>query len=346
MKGLIQSILFGGTLASFGEIRMNQLQAIGTHNSYHLAPNPGVIKFYQVFSKEAEAWNYSRESFEVQLSRGVRQIELDVFADPDGGLYAHSGHPRIAEMKKPGTKVLHVPKLDARSRYDSFCGALTALRDWSIKNPRHIPVMVLVELKDAKEVPFGPRPIRFDREQIESLETEVLSVFQPNEIIKPDDVRKGFKTLREAILKRGWPLLKETRGKVFFCLDNEGHHRELYLKGNRTLEERLMFVSVNSDHPAAAFMKRNDPERGFADIQNLVRSGFIVRTRADANLKEARENNQRRAQRALASGAQYISTDFPVADPKISSYEVRLPNKNVARPNPVSGSNIQLHELE
>ena len=98
-----------------------------------------------------------------------------------------------------------------------------------------------------------------------------------------------------------------------------------------------MFVSVAPDHPAAAWMKRNDPIRDFDEIQTLVKAGFLVRTRADADTAEARKNDSTRRDKALASGAQFISTDFPEPRPELSAYQVRFPGGIVARSNPVSG---------
>ena len=50
-------------------IRVNHLQALGTHNSYHLAPD---VDF--------RPWNYSHLPLDGQLSmQGVRQFELDIF---------------------------------------------------------------------------------------------------------------------------------------------------------------------------------------------------------------------------------------------------------------------------
>ena len=44
-----------------------------------------------------------------------------------------------------------------------------------------------------------------------------------------------------------------------------------------------------------------------------------------------------RREQALASGAQYVSTDYPVRDPRFTDYRVALPGGSAARPNPVSG---------
>ncbi|MEJ6579491.1 MAG: phosphatidylinositol-specific phospholipase C1-like protein [Akkermansiaceae bacterium] len=330
-----------------GELRMNEVQVIGTHNSYHLAPKPELMRMVSIFSKKAvTAWGYSHKPLDEQLESGVRQFELDVFADPEGGLYAEAGHDRLEEMKKPGTKVLHVPKLDFRSNHATFVAALKAVKGWSQKNRGHVPVMILVELKDSREVPFGPVPVKFDRVQMEVLEKEVLSVFKREELITPDGVRGGSATLREAVLKKGWPSLAEARGKVMFCLDNEGGHRDLYLKGNPSLEGRLLFASVDRAHPAAGFMKRNNPVGGFAEIQKLVKEGFLVRTRADGDSEEAYTNDLSRAKKALASGAQFVSTDYPEVDARVGTYEVKLPGGVTARANPVSGAKRPAGELE
>jgi len=127
------------------------------------------------------------------------------------------------------------------------------------------------------------------------------------------------------------------RGKVLFGLDNEGAVRDLYLKGHPALEGRLLFVSVPKTNSAAAWMKMNDPVRDFSEIQSLVRDGFLVRTRADADTRQARTNDATQREKALASGAQFVSTDYREANPAFSPYCVRFANGIVARGNPVSG---------
>ena len=67
-----------------------------------------------------------------------------------------------------------------------------------------------------------------------------------------------------------------------------------------------------------------------------VKAGLIVHTYADADTKEARANNTGRRDSAFTSGAQIISTDFIVADPQISRYQVRLPKNRVAQCDVVS----------
>ena len=94
---------------------------------------------------------------------------------------------------------------------------------------------------------------------------------------------------------------------------------------------RLLFVSVPRTHPAAAWMKRNDPVGSFDEIQSLVKAGFLVRTRADAGTVEARANDAARRDQAFASGAQLISTDYPEPDLRFSGCAVRFERGVVRR---------------
>jgi hypothetical protein len=123
-----------------------------------------------------------------------------------------------------------------------------------------------------------------------------------------------------------------------FALDNGRHLRNAYLKDHPSLRGRLLFVSVDENDPAAAFFKLNDPVGGFDQIQRLVKAGFLVRTRADSDTVQARKNDPAKREKALASGAQFVSTDYPEANAAFSNYCVRFSGGIVARPNPVSGA--------
>ena len=56
----------------------------------------------------------------------------------------------------------------------------------------------------------------------------------------------------------------------------------------------------------------------------MWRAGFIVKTRADADTREARGNNPARRDAAFASGAQIMTTNFLMPDKKIGPYQVNL----------------------
>ncbi len=335
------------------DVRLNQIQVIGSHNSYHVEPAAGVLAVIaRARPDDAETLRYTHPPLAEQFERqGVRQIELDVFADPEGGLFADPAIRKLAlltgkdagpdpdpdgKLKKPGMKVLHVAGIDYRTTALTLIDALEQVRDWSRAHPRHVPILILLELKTPDEPRLAPI-VPFDAPMLAALEAEILSVFRRDEILAPDDVRGDLATLPDAIKARGWPRLDAVRGKVMFALDNTDQTRDLYLKGHRALAGRLMFASVAEDDPAAAWFKRNDPIGGFDEIQRLVEKGFLVRTRADADTRAARDGSTAMRDRALASGAQFVSTDYASPDPRFSDYRVELPGRVVARANPVSG---------
>jgi hypothetical protein len=337
-----------------GEPRLNQIQVIGTHNSYHLAPDPAVRDLIATAARRhAEAIDYSHRPLAEQFSRlGIRQIELDVYADPEGKLFAAPDARKVVRafgkdpgpdpdpkglLQKPGMKILHLPDVDFRTTVHTLVEALTQVRAWSQANRRHVPIIILLELKSDRFPGLPAKPIPFTARELDQVDAEILSVFPREEILTPDRVRGSAATLPEALKTNGWPTLEAVRGLVLFALDNEGTVRDLYLEGHAALRGRIMFATVAPTHPAAAWFKMNDPVRSFDRIQQLVHDGFLVRTRADADTKAARSGDTTQRDQALASGAQFISTDYPEPDQRLSDYRVSFPGGVVARPNPVSG---------
>ena len=168
---------------------------------------------------------------------------------------------------------------------------------------------------------------------MDALDGEIAQVFPRRELITPDDVRGGYPSLRAAVLRRGWPRLGAARGKVMFALDEEARHIAAYRGGRRALEGRLMFLNTDESTPDAAYLTLNEAG-DVARITAAVKAGFIVRTRADADTIEARANDIRRRDAALASGAQYVSTDYRRPDARFSAYRVRLRGAAIAVCNP------------
>lgn len=349
-------LALGSVLA--GPPRLDQCQVIGTHNSYHVAPGP--VMDALIRSKPgpgADELAYTHRPLKEQLGiLGIRQVELDLYADPDGGRFADPLGPRFAtaaglgsmaahdpddELRKPGFKILHIPDVDFVSRNRTFQGALHEIQQWSAANPFHFPILVLLELKDESlGLPGATRTLKYDASLLDAVDAAIRDVIPAAQRFEPDDLRQGLPTLRDAVAGKGWPTVDRLLGRILFALDNEDRVRDRYLERSDRLEGRVLFVSVDPAHPAAAWMKRNDPIRQFDEIQRLVREGFLVRTRADSPTGAARRNDTAQRDRALASGAQFVSTDYPEPNPSLSPYEVRLPGHRVARGNPVTGGAI------
>ncbi len=338
-------------------LRINQLQMLSTHNSYHVQPEPDVLAVLNAFDPTLGiSLAYTHPALSTQLGfEKVRHLELDVYADPSGGLYYDRhilslfGRPtasKLPALKRPGLKVMHVQDVDYRSQCLTFVLCLTKIKEWSDAHPIHLPIAIQVEVEEDKipdPVNLGfvvPPP--FDATQLDEIDTEIRSVFAPSEVITPDDVRHGAVTL-DAAVKTGkaWPTVAEARGKVMFLLDNEAK-RNLYLQGHPALAGRMLFTPSSPGQPDAAFIKDNDPVGNdgleWQRIQGYVASGYMVRTRADADTLQARANDTSTRDAALRSGAQWVSTDYPSIhdNPFHTPYFVSIPGGGVARCNPIS----------
>ena len=331
-------------------VRMNEIQIIGTHNSYHKGLTPGVAAILKKSNPKAFAsLNYTHPSLTKQLDSGVRQMEIDVFADTKGGLYAHPYLEKLAAkeglgpdpdpdpngiMDKPGFKVMHVQDVDQQSVCEPFTACLEEVRRWSQAHPRHLPVFLLIETKQGRlKVKFPTvTPENFTPAVFDALDKEIRSVFQTDELVTPDDVRGGDKTLNAAIRAGHWPTLAKARGKVVFLMDQRPME-SVYTLGHPNLEGRVLFTNAVEGAPDAAFTEENDGSQ--AEINALVKKGYLVRTRADANTVQARTDDTSRRDTVMASGAQILSTDYPKGEAAPSGYVVQFPGGTLARCNPV-----------
>ena len=349
--GLAWRAGFGGHGALADEPRLNQIQVIGSHNSYHIAPDPGragadrghrpppgrVARLHAPAARRAilASRHPPGRARRVCRSQG-RAVRRPVRPKVLLGLGKEPGPDPDAngQLKKPGLKILHVPDVDFRSTAPTFVDALKQIRAWSQANRAPCPHPDPGRAQGRRDPGLPTRPVHFGREELETVDAEILSVFAKTEILTPDRVRGRFATLPEAIRSQGWPLLDEVRGLVLFALDNEGLVRDRYLEGHSASKDRVMFVTVAPENPAAAWFKINDPIKDFDKIQRLVKEGFLVRTRADADTRQARTGDVTQRDKALTSGAQFISTDYPEPDRRFSDYSVRFPGGKSPGPTP------------
>lgn len=332
-------------------VHLNQIQVIGTHNSYHAGFAPSAAKLLQQKSpKVFAALDYSHLALTRQLDDGVRQVELDIYAYSKGGLYAHPAmtaliakaglpaDPPMAPaevMAKPGFKVMHVQDIDQRSTCQPFTACLAELRAWSKAHPKHVPLFVLIETKQgALHVDFpSVKPEPFTPAVFDALDKEILSVFPRDEIVTPDQVRGSHATLDQAVLAGGWPTLEQARGKLVFLMDQR-KMEPVYLEGHPALRGRLIFTNAAAGAADSAFTECN--ECGAGEIDALVKRGYLVRTRTDDPAEgQGQRNDGTRRDAVLDSGAQMLSTDYPRGEPSASGYAVGLPDGVTARCNPV-----------
>lgn len=349
-------------------LKLNQIQIIASHNSYHLKTDDSIFAFLQRLSVlgalpsqyDPVGIDYFHLPIEQQFNDyPVRGLELDIYNDPVGGqFYKRQGfkfipmavESGIEELNEPGFKMIHIPDFDFNSNYLTFKAAIKTVYNWSVAHPNHLPIFINVETK--QDVPadnsqlasFGlTQAVPYTADACDKMDEEIKGVFGQNldRVITPDKVRGSYERLDSAVRAGNWPTLAEARNKVVFIM--QGAAESLYKAGHPSLQGRAMFVYSSPSKPEAAFVILNGPVGSYAEIQKRVQEGFIVRTRSDENTNEARSGDYTQMNAAFSSGAQIISTDYYRADPRAGTsgwtdFHVRFPNNELARIDSVSAT--------
>jgi hypothetical protein len=347
----IATALAQPSLSIDDQLRLDQIQLIGSHNSYKQAIDPPLLALLrQTDSAMADALDYSHVPLSEQLNMGLRNLELDLYADTRGGKYAQplgltwvKDHPQTTPydpaqaMNAPGFKVLHVQEVDFRSNCLTLAACLEELRQWSEANPGHLPVFVTLNAKDDPvDRPGFATPEPFTAPVLDALDEEIREVLGEARILSPDAVRGNHKSLEEAVRQDGWPTLAEARGRFLFILDEVGDKRAAYVRDHPALRGRVMFANAAPGTPEAAWLIMNEAVENKQEIQQRVKEGYLVRTRADANTREARDNNTRTFRAAKQSGAQIITTDYYQKSTHFpSDYVVHFEDGSFVRRNPL-----------
>lgn len=286
------------------ELRINEIQFVGSHNSFKQAMSPEHMRALRAQNPAAaRALDYAHLPLSIQLDLGMRKLEIDVFFSP----------------QSRSLVVGHVQTIDMNSNCDALAECFRQVRSWSNAHPRHVPIWISFNAKDQR-IEGLPDPAPFTEDAF-ALFDEVIEAELGSRLIRPND-----------IVNLVWPKLNDARGKILLILDEQGNKRDLYWKNWRA---RPMFTNAPPEHPAAAIMILNDPIEQQEEIKKFVRAGYMVRTRADADTREAREGSTVRREAAFESGAQAVSTDYYVEDERFGSgYVVGI--AGYVRCNPVT----------
>ncbi|KAF1995681.1 hypothetical protein P154DRAFT_333979 [Amniculicola lignicola CBS 123094] len=344
-------------------IHLNHIQVIGTHNSYHREVNLAERTVFEQYVTNPQDYSYSHSGLANQLQhQSIRSLELDLHSDEKGGLYyppliwtlsnlTTAQEPFDGEiLKKPGLKVFHVTDFDPNAVCHTFVDCLNQLKAWSDANRDHVPILIDLELKsDDSGCKLGgvcdEEATTWTLNRMLNVDKEILSVFKTKQLIRPDDVRQGKLTLEQSVLKHGWPRLDDVRGRFMFFFDSDPKNtttdqRTMYTSnGHESLQDRTVFTNAVEGAPDCAFIKHNEPTGADRqEIQRLVNKGYIVRTRADVPMTTVLAKNTTMRDSAFKSGAQIVSTDFPVYGMSARwdwDYVAQLEGGRVARCNPV-----------
>lgn len=366
--------------------RINQIQVIGTHNSYSQPADPRVFSVMKPIlqpmldgmmkhmspamaarfvdehpnplAADLQAGlEYMHPPLEAQLRAGLRSLELDLNVDSQGGRFLEPLAYRLLKAKgetdlaplytdalrEPGLKTLHMADVDFRSSCPTFRLCLKQLRAWSEVNAGHTPVFILLEPKfqSLTALAGGTALDPFDAAAFAEIDASVLEILGRDRLVTPDDVRGVAPSLEGAVKAGNWPTMEQARGKFLFLMLVPGMNLktfEPYLAGRPNLEGRVAFVQGEPGMQHAAFVMIDNALTRGDEITDLVKRGYLVRTRSDIDTFEARQNDPRRRDAALASGAQIISTDYPWAPNIFANAYAVSPFPGGVRTNPVNGA--------
>jgi hypothetical protein len=330
---------------------INKIQVIGSHNSYKQAIDPALLRtLKQADSSMVKSIDYSHIGLSDQLSMGLQNLEIDIYADVNGGKYAHpkgldwagkdaqtTPYDPQGVMKEPGFKVFHIQEIDFRSNCLTFKNCLQELKSWSDAHKGHYPIFITMNAKDEPiNRPGFAVPEKFTAEVYDQLDKVIVETLGKQYLITPDDVRGSAETLENAVLAGKWPTVAAAKGKFMFVLDETGAKRATYIEGHPSLKGRVLFTNSEPGTPEAAFLIRNNPINELAAIQDLVKKGYLVRTRADADTKQARQNDKQMFEAACKSGAQIITTDYYIKSKHFNSeYVISFEDGKYIKRNPL-----------
>ncbi len=272
-------------------LTLADVQALGTHNSYHIEPDTVLDSSHA----------YTQPTLDAQADAGVRAFELDVHLGDDGAFH-----------------VFHLPGIDPESSCPTFAGCLEVLRTWSEAHPCHTPFTVWIEPKD--DLDEAAAGFQLLDGHMDELDTAIDAVWSRARRIQPEDVRGSAATVTEAIAATGWPLLADSRGKIMFALLDSGPHRDEYLQNPTP----VIFADADSQaDPWAAAFKIDDAPGEATTVQDLVASNYLVTSNVDA-VGDDDAANTAFFEASLAAGPNYLASN-QVVPVNGSTYLAELP---------------------
>jgi len=301
-------------------LKLNEIQILGTHNSYHQKMDTSYLETIGGMFPEALSWDYEHLPLDQQLGHGVRSFELDLHWTGDA------------------LRVMHVPRFDSKSSCEFFPDCLGVIKAWSDAHPKHVPIIVLMELKTELNM-LDPEIKPFTPEALDVMDAQLRAVFPEERLITPDRVRGDAATLELAVTTKGWPTLDEVRGTVLFVLHDTGELRDWYVKDRPSAEGRAMLPQSEPGEPYSAFIIENNP---FSKrIAPWLEQGYLIRTRCDSGGPGDRTRFFPRRDQAFASGSHVIHTDFPPGEKdEASGYVVEFSEGVTMRCNPVTRKGV------
>lgn len=172
--------------------------------------------------------------------------------------------------------VYHLPVLDNHSSCAYLSDCLKFVQTWSYEHKTHEPIFIFFESK-----------LGFNQNKTKKLRHLIENIFLQQQILKSSEVQEVWPKVEDALGKIAFVLMRKPMNTHFFFVANQ----EPIAKNNIVLIE--------------------DPIRSQYEIAKWVREGHMVRTRLDDFGTWWPRFSLKRADAAMMSGAQLLSTDYP-----------------------------------
>ena len=280
-------------------VKLNEIAILGTHNSYQRLATAetrfamNIIDTITFKKLGLNTFDFEMDTLTEQLEMGVRNVEIDI--------------ETLDKDNKIEFKVTHNSFVDnASSAYD-FTKALQEIKMWSDNNPRHIPVIIIVEPKSFVIEINGMK--KFSLEYAKELD-KIVGDTLGDSLLTPENMLRDYQSFKEMRENDDWISLKEAQGKILVLL-HDCDVTESYIALDETIKTQKMFPMLRYDdrnESYTSFILENDAFRANErKAENIDESNLIVRTRADVYP----EYSDERYKVIEDCGSQIITTDFP-----------------------------------
>lgn len=302
IKPCDEAKIFSGNLDAAIEsgIKFNELSFLATHNSYQTRATDEIRSIYNSLSDltfglvSAKKGDFSSETLTDQLNCGIRSFEIDIETFVSNGEVSFT--------------CMHSPNFEMTTSCYDFALALKEISLWSSNNPDHLPITVIIEPKTG----FIPlKNMKYFNIDYAKEFDNVLRKNLKDKLFTPSDMLRDYSSFGEMRKADDWCKVSDMLGKVVILL-HETDVTEKYIALDPSIKSQAMFPMLRPkdiDRDCTSFVLCNDPEE-LLEIKAEVmdEKKIMVRTRAD----KFTDVSDKQRDCALASGANIISTDYPI----------------------------------
>ncbi|MBR4049991.1 MAG: hypothetical protein IKK09_05800 [Clostridia bacterium] len=280
-------------------LKFNELRYTATHNSYQ---TESVDELKQIYRKLSDLTfglvpenmaDFVSPTLTDQLNSGIYSLEIDIEVfDRDGDI---------------SFTCMHNPRFQMTTSCYDFALAMREIAMWSDNNPNHLPITLIIEPKESF-LPLEDMKV-LNLDYAKELD-KTLRATLGDRLFTPADMLREYESFGEMRRANDWCKVKDMLGKVLI-LFHECNTTEGYIELDPTIKSQAMFPMLREkdmERDCASFLLLNRPVKEFKAIEKAISLGLIVRTRAD----EFTDVTEEKREKAFESGAQIMSTDYPV----------------------------------